>query len=338
MPLSDGDLPLLDGERPRPPPPVLPPPPQKSLRLFAVIAIVFFNVSGGPLGSEQVISSLGPLVGLGSMVLFALIYAVPQAMITAELSTAFPSNGGYSLWVQAAFGTFAGVQESYWSWLSGVVDSAIYPVLLYSTCQQLLQALGDGDVIPDAEGGGVCNATTTAGGGDEGDETVQLWGCMFDPHSGCALEYAIKLATLTLFCLPNVLSDRLVGDLLTVLCLIAMAPFGVLCVLGAPKWKWKSFKRQPATRDWATGLSTVYWNLSGFDSASTFAGEVEAPHKTFPRALLLSVCFVTHANRPHTTQTLGLREPVQSCGNFGDAPLTAQRSPPAALALRFRSF
>eukprot|EP00966_Prymnesium_polylepis_P244202 5647378-Prymnesium_polylepis.1 len=47
------------------------------------------------------------------MVAFTLCYSVPQAMITAELSTAFPDNGGYSLWVQAAFGDFWGLQESY---------------------------------------------------------------------------------------------------------------------------------------------------------------------------------------------------------------------------------
>ena len=114
----------------------------KPLKLVAAISIVFFNVSGGPLGSEEIISSLGPVIGLGLVLVFSLVFSIPQAMITAELSTAFPSNGGYSIWVQAAFGTFWGIQESYWSWFSGVVDSALYPVLLYSTGQQLLS--GDG--------------------------------------------------------------------------------------------------------------------------------------------------------------------------------------------------
>mmetsp|Transcript_5079 Transcript_5079/g.4320 ORF Transcript_5079/g.4320 Transcript_5079/m.4320 type:complete len:118 (-) Transcript_5079:28-381(-) len=53
--------------------------------------------------------------------------------MTAELSSAFPYNGGYSLWVKAAFGKFWGVQESYWSWVSGVVDNAVYPVIIFQT-------------------------------------------------------------------------------------------------------------------------------------------------------------------------------------------------------------
>ena len=63
------------------------------------------------MGSEQIISSIGPLPGLGLLMLFTLVFSVPQAMITAELSTAFPKNGGYSLWVQSAFGDFWGLQE-----------------------------------------------------------------------------------------------------------------------------------------------------------------------------------------------------------------------------------
>jgi len=38
-------------------------------------------------------------------------------------------NGGYTIWVSEAFGKCMGFQEGYWSWISGVVDNAIYPVL-----------------------------------------------------------------------------------------------------------------------------------------------------------------------------------------------------------------
>jgi amino acid transporter len=31
--------------------------------------------------------------------------------VTAELATAFPENGGYVLWISAAFGPFWGFQE-----------------------------------------------------------------------------------------------------------------------------------------------------------------------------------------------------------------------------------
>lgn len=35
----------------------------------------------------------------------------------------------YVAWVTAAFGPFWGFQEGWWSWLSGVTDNSVYPVL-----------------------------------------------------------------------------------------------------------------------------------------------------------------------------------------------------------------
>ena len=268
-------------------------PAPNKLGLLAVVSIIFFNVSGGPLGSEQVISSVGPIIGLALLGVFALCFSVPQAMITAELSTAFPYNGGYSLWVQAAFGTFWGVQESYWSWCSGVVDTALYPVLLYSTAQHLFSGLGidiglEEEAACDSGGGG--NGTRAAA--DEEDPTRNLWMCMFEPGSGCALEYVIKLGILVFFCLPNLVSSKAVGDFLTLLCVVALMPFVVLCAIGLPKMRVSNLVRKPRQYDWGTCLSTLYWNMSGFDSASTFAGEVEKPGSTIPRALFVAVAMV----------------------------------------------
>ena len=71
------------------------------------MSIIFFNVSGGPNGTEEIISSGGPLLGIGLLLLLGILFSVPQALMTAELSSAFPRNGGYSVWVTEAFGTTA---------------------------------------------------------------------------------------------------------------------------------------------------------------------------------------------------------------------------------------
>ena len=46
----------------------------------------------------------GPIVGVIGTIAFTLLFSVPQAMYTCELSTALPVNAGYTAWVQAAFG------------------------------------------------------------------------------------------------------------------------------------------------------------------------------------------------------------------------------------------
>eukprot|EP00850_Spirogloea_muscicola_P024097 SM000441S16121 [mRNA] locus=s441:24154:27283:+ [translate_table: standard] len=65
-------------------------------------------------------------------------------MITAELSTAFPENGGYVVWVSAAFGPFWGFQEGWWKWLSGVIDNSLYPVLFLDYLKRVQPAFGSG--------------------------------------------------------------------------------------------------------------------------------------------------------------------------------------------------
>ena len=42
-----------------------------SLGILSVLSLIFFNVSGGPLGSEGIISAGGPIVGLSSILGFA---------------------------------------------------------------------------------------------------------------------------------------------------------------------------------------------------------------------------------------------------------------------------
>jgi len=66
---------------------------------MAAVLLLYFNVSGGPIGAEPLISSAGPLVGLVGLCIFPFLWSVQIAMMTAELSSAFPTNGGYSVWV-----------------------------------------------------------------------------------------------------------------------------------------------------------------------------------------------------------------------------------------------
>ena len=59
--------------------------PGRTFGILSVASLIFFNVSGGPLGSEGIISAAGPVVGLASIVVFVLLFSVPQAMMTAEV-------------------------------------------------------------------------------------------------------------------------------------------------------------------------------------------------------------------------------------------------------------
>lgn len=81
---------------------------------------------------------------LAGFLILPLLWSVPEALITAELATAFPENSGYVAWVTAAFGPFWGFQEGFWSWLSGVTDNSIYPVMFADNLRIFIPALNSG--------------------------------------------------------------------------------------------------------------------------------------------------------------------------------------------------
>ncbi|KAF9608048.1 hypothetical protein IFM89_005198 [Coptis chinensis] len=100
------------------------------LTLLPLIALIFYEVSGGPFGvQDSVKAGGGPLLSLLGFLIFHLLWSVPEALFTAKLATSFPENGGYVLWISAAFWPFWGFQEGFWKWFSGVLDNALYPIL-----------------------------------------------------------------------------------------------------------------------------------------------------------------------------------------------------------------
>ena len=52
-----------------------------------------------------------------------------QALITAELGTAWPVAGGMAQWVEIGLGEVMGAHNAWWIWVSFIFDAAIYPVM-----------------------------------------------------------------------------------------------------------------------------------------------------------------------------------------------------------------
>ncbi len=219
----------------------------RSIDWISVAALSYFNVSGGPWGSEGIVAAAGPLPGFIGIAAMALCSALPMILITTELSCMFPDDGGYSIWVAEAFGEFWGFQESYWSWVSGVLDNALYPTLAYG----LLRSVAfPGGLTP-----------------------VATWAC--------------KAAIALVFSVPNHFFVNIVGRGLAWASLVVVAPFGALLVAavrsGNPAW----LVETSPDPDWPRLLNALYWNLSGFDCISTCSGEVRSPEVSLLPALVL---------------------------------------------------
>jgi amino acid transporter len=108
---------------------------KRRIGIWPIAAMIFFVVSGGPYTTEQVVGKSGPLCGLLILAVLPIVWSLPVGLMTAELSSRFPAEGGYFVWVKSAFGPFAGFLCAWWSWTSSWVDLALYPVIAvrYST-------------------------------------------------------------------------------------------------------------------------------------------------------------------------------------------------------------
>ena len=66
---------------------------KKKLGVLSLTVLIFYEVCGGPFGIEDVVRAGGPFYALVGFTL-VLVWAVPEALITAELSSAMPEDSG----------------------------------------------------------------------------------------------------------------------------------------------------------------------------------------------------------------------------------------------------
>ncbi|XP_077225280.1 amino acid permease family protein [Tasmannia lanceolata] len=219
----------------------------KKLTLIPLIFLIYFEVSGGPFGEEPVVAAAGPLFALLGFLIFPFIWSIPEALITAELATAFPGNGGYVIWADRAFGPFFGSLMGSWKFLSGAINNAAYPVL----CVDYLKL-----VLPIFSGGLYRNL-------------------------------AIFFFNLILSFL-NYTGLTIVGYTAVALGVVSLFPFLLMAFISIPKidpHRWINLGQKGVKKDWSLFFNTLFWNLNFWDNASTLAGEVDRPQKTFPKAL-----------------------------------------------------
>ncbi|XP_021606565.1 probable polyamine transporter At3g13620 isoform X1 [Manihot esculenta] len=226
----------------------------KKLALLPLVFLIFFEVSGGPYGAESTVGSAGPLWAILGFLVFPFIWSIPEALITAELTTVFPGNGSFVIWADQAFGPFWGSMMGSWKFLTGVLNLASFPVLFIDYLKL---------VIP-----------------------------IFS--SGFPRYVAVIILTLMLSFL-NYTGLAIVGYTAVTLGVVSLSPFVLLTLFSIPKInpsRWISLGEKAVQKDWTLYFNTLFWNLNFWDSASTLAGEVEDPQRTFPKALF-AAGFVT---------------------------------------------
>ena len=224
----------------------------KKITFLPLVGATYFMVAGGPYGLEDLVGQVGCRRAIAVLLLVPIVWSLPTALMVGELAGALPEEGGYYAWVRRALGPFWGFVEAWLSLVASVFDMAIYPTLFALYLGRLWPALATPAC---ATGLGVLLIVACAAWNLRGTSAVA---------GGAAVMTALLLAPFAL--------------------LVVLAPFSASRAI-APA-------AGPASGGFVAAMLVAMWNYMGGDNASTIAGDVARPQRTYPLAMLAAVALV----------------------------------------------
>lgn len=213
---------------------------------------MFSYTTGGPFGLEDMVTTSGPGMTLIYLLVLPFFWCIPVSLVSAELTTAMPVEGGFYRWTRAAFGDFWGFLAGWWNWSASFLLGGAYAVLF---TDYLLY------YFPGLTG----------------------W-----KHY---LVSVALIAVVTWINVRGIQMVGQVATALEIFIFIPVATMIVMAVMHwhhNPFHPWIP-PRQPTFRIFGVGLALGLWLYSGYEQLSSVAEEVENPQRTYPRALALVV-------------------------------------------------
>ncbi|HXM68933.1 MAG TPA: APC family permease [Candidatus Acidoferrum sp.] len=229
--------------------------PTKNLRrigLAPFVALLFAYCAGGPFSLESMVSTSGPGLGLTFLLVVPLLFSVPIALATAEMTTLMPVEGGFYRWSRAALGDFWGFQCGWWNWTGTFLMSAAYGVAMADYLEDWMP------VHSRAEHWGVA--------------FVFLLIVAYLNVRGIHLVGNLTLILLLAMAIP------LVIFILLGFHHAHFNPFRPFLPTGTP---WQGA--------FGVGLAIALWSYAGYEQLSTVIEEVENPERNFPIGLAIVV-------------------------------------------------
>lgn len=230
-------------------------------RVLSVFSLVMINVI-----AVDSLRTLPISAKFGSNLIFyylllALFFFIPVALVTAELATTWPKNGGIYIWVREAFGHGMGFLVI---WLQWVYNLVWYPAIL-ATIALIFSYLID----PIASASPIFTV---------GVVLTIFWLCTIGNFFGMQVSSLISTVC------------SLVGTLLPMLGITALSIWWIFFDHGTPQINLTFEAILPqvdSIRDLAL-VTTIIFGLMGLEMSAVHAQEVKNPKQDYPRALTYS--------------------------------------------------
>jgi amino acid transporter len=217
--------------------------------LFYLVFVMFSYTTGGPFGLEDMVTTSGPGMTLIYLLVLPFFWCIPVSLVSAELTTAMPVEGGFYRWTRAAFGDFWGFLAGWWNWSASFLLGGAYAVLF--TDYLFPGIAGWKHYVVSV---GLIAVITW----------INVRGIQMVGQVATALEIFIFVPVMTMIVMGFMKWHH--------------NPFVPLIP-----------PHQPTFKIFGVGLALGLWVYSGYEQLSTVAEEVENPQRAYPRALALVV-------------------------------------------------
>jgi len=213
---------------------------------------MFSYTTGGPFGLEDMVTTSGPGMTLIYLLVLPFFWCIPVSLVSAELTTAMPVEGGFYRWTRAAFGDFWGFLAGWWNWSASFLLGGAYAVLFTDYLAYYFPGItGWKHYLISVALIAVITWINVLG--------IQMVG-----QVATALEIFIFVPVMTMIVMGLMNWHH--------------NPFVPLIP-----------PHQPTFKIFGVGLGLGLWLYSGYEQLSTVAEEVENPQHAYPRALALVV-------------------------------------------------
>jgi amino acid transporter len=220
--------------------------------LFYLVFVMFSYTTGGPFGLEDMVTTSGPGMTLIYLLVLPFFWCIPVSLVSAELTTAMPVEGGFYRWTRAAFGDFWGFLAGWWNWSASFLLGGAYAVLFTDYLVYYFPSItGWKHYLVSVALIAVVTWINVRG--------IQMVGKV-----ATALEIFIFVPVMTMIVIALLNWHH--------------NPFIPLVP-----------PHQPTFKIFGVGLALGLWLYSGYEQLSTVAEEVENPQRNYPRALALVV-------------------------------------------------
>ncbi len=213
---------------------------------------MFSYTTGGPFGLEDMVTTSGPGITLVYLLVLPFFWCIPVSLVSAELTTVMPVEGGFYRWTRAAFGDFWGFLAGWWNWTASFLLGGAYAVLFTDYLVYYFPRM-------------------------------TWW-----EHYLVSVSLIALLTWINVRGIQAVGKVATALEMFIFIPIVILIGLGLTHWRFNPFTPWV-VPHQATFKVFGVGLALGLWLYSGYEQLSTVAEEVENPQRAYPRALALVV-------------------------------------------------